>query len=186
MTAQVLHIDLIKLAAETGSDQRARLAEAASELVEIDGVVSAGIIEGSEESDFDIAVWFALREFLALEPFGTDPRYSRFLQGEVAPMVQGFAGADVALEEAIAARDGPAACLALMGPEEAYDFEVREALSTWAEGARAAGSAIGLAVGEKQIYRGAALVFGASEQASRPDVEPFRGTLVAGEGRTLT
>ena len=186
MTAQVLHIDLIKLAPETGSDQRARLAEAARELAAVDGVLSTGVIEGNGDSDFDIAVWFALREFLALEPFGTDPRYSRFLQGEVAPVVQAFAGADVELEEAVSPCDGSAACLALLGPEEAYDFEVREALSAWAEGTRATARAIGLAVGERQIYRGAALVFGAPAPASRPEAGPFRSTLVAGEGRTLT
>ena len=39
-----------------------------------------------------------LEGFTYLEPFGTDARYVRFLQGTVAPRLKAFAGADVSLD----------------------------------------------------------------------------------------
>jgi hypothetical protein len=184
VSRQVLHLDFIKLILETGPDQRRQLEDAAAQLSAIDGVVGVGVIEAATESDFDLAFWFLLREFIALEPFGTDPRYSRFLQGSVAPLLRSFAGADVQLEDKLEASDGPAACIALIGPEEAYDFEVREALEAWTETTGAGLCAIGLAVGERQIYRGAALAFGATNAETYLD-GPFRPTLIRGRARSL-
>ena len=184
MSEQVLHLDFIKLTLEAGPEQRSQLEAAAAQLGAIAGVQSVGIIEAGTDSDFDVAFWFLLAQFTALEPFGTDGRYSRFLQASVAPLIRGFAGADVKLEEDLESADGPAVCLALTGPEEAYDFEVREALETWADATGAASVAIGVAVGEKQLYRGAAIAFGVRE-GERPEREPFKATLVRGEARAL-
>jgi hypothetical protein len=185
VSQQVLHLDFIKLTPGTETEQRTQLIEAASLLRQIDGVERLGVLEGEAGSDFDLAFWFVLQEFTALEPFGTHPSYTQFLQGTVAPLITGFAGADVRLDEDFEACDGVAACLALTGPEEAYDFEVRDALSGWSEVAGASQRVIGLAVGEKQLYRGAAIAFGASRSASRPDSEPFRATLIRGRARSL-
>jgi hypothetical protein len=185
VTQPVLHLDLIKLSPEARPEQRDHLMTAAAGLRDITGVTSIGVIEGEEGSDFDLAFWFLLEDFMALEPFGTDPRYSRFLQREVAPIVRGFAGADVTLDETLVPSAGTAACLAVIGPEEAYDFEVRDTLAGWVESTGAVATAIGLAVGEKQMYRGAALAFGVAEGAPRPAIEPFRGTLVRGESKVL-
>ncbi len=185
MSEQVLHLDFIKLTPETAREQRNELEVAASQLREIDGVESVGVIEGASGSDFDLAFWFVLRQFTALEPFGTHPRYTQFLQGTVAPLITGFAGADVRLDDDFEALDGGAACAALMGPDEAYDFEVREALSAWSEEAGASLTAIGLAVGEKQLYRGAAIAFGAGNSVTKPEIEPFRATLIRGTARSL-
>ena len=79
------------------------------------------------------------------------------LQGAVAPRLKAFAGADVRLDSGFAPEAGSAACLAIMAPEETYDWEVREALQAWCEATGASSTAVGLAVGEKQMYRGAAL-----------------------------
>jgi hypothetical protein len=185
VSQQVLHLDFIKLTSETGPEQRGQLEVAAAQLSAIDGVVGVGIIEADDRSDFDAAFWFLLREFTALEPFGTDPRYSQFLQRSVAPLLKAFAGADVKLDDDFEARDSTAACLALIGPDEAYDFEVREALEAWSERSGAASTAIGLAVGEKQLYRGAAIAFEATEANEKPQPEPFRATLIRGQARTL-
>lgn len=184
MSEQVLHLDFIKLTPETTAAHRAGLDAAATRLQEIDGVIGTGVIEADATSDFDVAFWFLLRDFAALEPFGTHPGYIRFLQGTVAPLLSGFAGADVKLDAAFESRDGDASCLALMGPEEAYDFEVREALETWAQESGPASAAIGVAVGERQQYRGAAIAFGTST-GSRPEIEPFRATLLRGTARRL-
>lgn len=184
--SQVLHLDFVSLDPGAGPDQRRRLEEAAAGLISIPGVIGAGVIQADSPSEFDIAFWFLLPEFTALEPFGTDPRYSRFLQGNVAPVLRGFAGADVTLGTEFESIDGPAACLALMGPDEAYDFEVRETLTAWAEGLGPDRTAIGLAVGEKQMYRGAGLAFGGdAATAATPDAGPFRATLISGQARSL-
>ena len=185
MSEQVLHLDFIKLTPETSREQRSQLEAAAQGLRAIDGVTGVGVIEGEAGSDFDLAFWFVLRAFTSLEPFGTDPRYAKFLQASVAPLLQAFAGADVKLDDEFEADDGVAACLALIGPEEAYDFEVREALEAWSGPTRAACTAIGLAVGERQVYRGAAIGFGVQGPIETPEIEPFRATLIAGQARTL-
>jgi hypothetical protein len=182
--AQILHLDFINLTPGTSSEARGELDRVAAGLIAIDGVTAIGVIEGDEASDFDLAYWFGLRDFEALEPFGTDARYSQFLQGTVAPVLRGFAGADVKLDEAFEPDEGPAACVGLIGPDEAYDFEVREALEAWASSVRASSAAIGVAVGEKQMYRGAAIAFGASGEG-RPEATPFRATVVRGRARQL-
>ena len=185
MSRQVLHLDFIKLNPEAEAGQRSRLQATASQLKAIEGVLAVGVIEGETGSDFDVAFWFLLESFSALEPFGTDARYSQFLQGTVARLLTAFAGADVILDDDLAGSDGPAACLGLMGPEETYDFEVREALQAWAASVDATSAAIGVAVGERQQYRGAAIAFGTAAGVRKPETEPFRATLIRGHARSL-
>jgi hypothetical protein len=185
VSEQVLHLDFIKLTPETSPERRSQLEAAAATLREIDGVAGVGVIEGQSGSDFDLAFWFVLRAFTSLEPFGTDPRYAQFLQASAAPLLQGFGGADVKLDADFEAADGPAACMALTGPEEAYDFEVREGLEAWADGIGAPGVALGLAVGERQVYRGAVIAFGGTKRIEKPEIEPFRATLISGRARVL-
>ena len=182
--SRVLHLDFINLTPAAGPEARAELEAAAGRLAAIEGVLDVGVIEADAASDFDVAFWFLLRDFAALEPFGTDPAYSRFLQGTVAPLLRGFAGADVKLDADFEAADGAASCVALIGPEESYDFEVREALQAWADSTGAASIAIGLAVGEKQMYRGAAIAFGRTA-VETPVVAPFRATFIRGTSRVL-
>lgn len=185
MSDQVLHLDFIKLSPEAGPEQHSQIEAAAVALAAIEGVIGVGVIEAGEASDFDVAVWFLLSEFTALEPFGTDPRYSQFLQGTVARALQSFAGADVKLADEFGGCDGQAACLALMGPEEAYDFEVSEALQAWSESCGASMAVIGLAVGERQLYRGAAIAFAPGAAVGKPEAGPFQATLIQGTARML-
>ena len=185
MSQQVLHLDFIKLTPEAGPEQRTQLEAVAAQLAAIEGVITIGVIEAEAASDFDVAFWFLLRDFVSLEPFGTDPHYSQFLQGTVARMLSAFAGANVKLEDDFEGSEGTAACLALMGPDEAYDFEVREALEAWSSEAGASAATIGLAVGERQQFRGIAIAFGTSAETPKPDIEPFRATLVRGHARVL-
>ena len=188
MSEQVLHLDFISLSPNTGPNDRQQLFDAAAALSALPQVASLGVIEAdaASYSDFDLVFYFLLSGFSALEPFGTDSRYAGFLQGAVAPRLRAFAGADVRLEADFSA-DGPrSACLAIMAPEETYDWEVREALQAWRDASGSAAGALGLAVGEKQMYRGAALAFGRSLTTPEPpDVAKFRTTLVAGEARSL-
>jgi hypothetical protein len=181
--SQVLHLDFIALNPDTTLEQRGQLDQAASDLCSMEQVVGAGVIEADEASAFDLVFWFLLPEFAALEPFGTDARYSRFLQGSVAPLLRGFAGADVGLTDDLQARVGPAACLALAGPEETYNFEVRDTLEVWVESLGAARAAVGVAIGERQMYRGAAIAFGVADNATSLDTGPFQATLIRGQAR---
>ncbi len=186
MSQQVLHLDFIGLRPETTQEQRTQLEEAAAGLLALDQVLGAGVISSEAGSDFDIAFLFLLPDFTDLEPFGTDPRYVRFLQGNVAPVLRAFAGADVKLEEDLDIVDGPAGCLALMAPEDTYDWEVREALDAWTGALSPAACAIGIAVGERQQYRGVSIAFGGgAPTAAKPDEGPFRPALIRGTSRRL-
>ena len=186
MSQQVLHLDFVSLSPATGPDDRSQLIEAAAALSEIDHLTAIGVLEGETGSDFDLAFYFVLSDFTALEPFGTDARYSRFLQGEVAPRLKGFAGADVRLEADFAANGSLGAVIALMAPDETYDWEVREALQAWADETAAPATVIGLAVGERQAYRGLALAFAdALKDAAAPEPGRFRATTVRGGARRL-
>ncbi|MGE0687734.1 MAG: hypothetical protein AB7P33_13395 [Dehalococcoidia bacterium] len=170
---------------------------------------------GVPVSDFDLAFFFVLDGFTSLEPFGTDPRYIRFLQGKVARLLRGFAGADVALSAPFPDVQPFATCLALMAPEQTYDWEVRAALESWTRQAgdppraqphlsregglntpdasaspslasQAALNAIGLAIGERQRYRGCVLSFTTTETTpERPADRRFESTLIAGHATRL-
>ena len=186
MSEQVLHIDLIALGDHASATQRNDLISAATSLYTMEHVLAVGMIETTGDADYDLVIFFLLDGFTSLEPFGTDPRYSQFLQGSVAPVLRGFAGADVKLESDLQITDGPAACLALAAPEETYDWEVREALEAWTQTLLPDAVAIGIAVGEKQRYRGAALAFGGNALAAeRPAGGAFSATLVRGAARRL-
>jgi len=186
VTRPVLHLDLIALRPETGPQDREALLQAAAALASMPQVLAVGAIEAGAGSDFDLAVFFLLPDLGRLEPFGTDERYARFLQGSVAPRLKRFAGADVELESEPALRDGSAACLAVATPDETFDWEVREALEAWADSVRPAVRAVGLAAGERQAFRGVGLAFGGgAASAGRPADGRFQSTLVAGEARRL-
>jgi hypothetical protein len=187
VSQQVLHLDFISLSTASGPQDREQLIEAAGALAAIDGVIATGVIEGEAGSDFDLAFYFVLNDFAALEPFGTDPRYSRFLQGDVAPRLKAFAGADVRLDDEFAAADGRGAVIAVMAPDETYDWEVREALQAWADATGATTAVIGLGVGERQAYRGVALAFDHDlTDAPAPDPQRFRAGVLRGTARQLT
>lgn len=182
MTEQVLHIDFIAVRPEAGAAGCEEILSAATLAREIDGVVAIGAIEADDGSDFDLGVYFVLEGFTYLEPFGTDARYVRFLQGTIAPRLRSFAGADVSLDGPFEPSRPYAACLALEAPEETYDWEVREGLTSWAESV-ADEHAIGVAVGERQRYRGLAIAF--ADAAIEVDPKQHAGTIISGRARRL-
>jgi hypothetical protein len=184
-TRPILHADFISLSPTTTPADREALIAEAGRLSAFDEVLSVVVIEAEQSSDFDLAFLFVLRDLAALEPFGTDERYVRFLQGTVAPVLQGLAGADVQLEAAFPNVATYGACLALAAPPETYDWEVRSLLGDWANAFPA--SALGLAIGERQRFRGLAVAFGPNALTpDRPDQGRFGAMLVAGKARALT
>jgi hypothetical protein len=182
---RVVHADFFRLG-DANPDALARVTEAASELRALPGVQSVLAIEASGPSDYDLAVFFLLDGLAALEAFGTDQRYTAFLQKVVAPLIAGLAGADVRIEGALNPASDTAACMGLMAPPTAYDWEVRAALEAWASsGAR--GSIIGLAVGGGQRFRGLALQAAPEgHEATRPEVKGFGVSYVQGRLRVLS
>jgi hypothetical protein len=188
VSQQVLHLDFISLSPGAGPEDRQQLMNAAAELSALPQVMSLGVVKSDPESgsDFDLVFYFLLPDFASLEPFGTDRRYIEFLQGAVAPRLKAFAGADVRLEDDFGATGPMGACLALMAPEETYDWEVRDALRNWGDAVCAGSPVIGLAIGEKQMYRGAALALDETlTAAERPEAPRFRTSLVSGTSQTL-
>jgi hypothetical protein len=184
MARQVLHADFIALS-DRGERNRDALIDSARELLAIESVVTAVAIEGGEGSDFELAFLFVLRDFTALEPFGTDARYSRFLQGRIAPVLTGLAGADIQLEGDFPTIGAHAACLGLAAPPETYDWEVRDQLAGWSKVTTSPLRAYGLAVGERQRYRGLAVAFGTSPLSAARPVSNLGATLIAGRSQSL-
>jgi hypothetical protein len=179
-----LHVDFVAVSEPTGA-ARDEILEAACALKEMPYVLAVGAIEAGAGSDFDLAIYFLLRSFTDLEPFGTDGRYVRFLQGTVAPNLKAFSGASVKLPMHLPDAGAFAACVALEAPEETYDWEVGEQLEGLSKG-YAATSVHGLAAGERQRYRGLAIAFGDEPFGeARPLVPGFDVTLVAGRHRSL-
>ncbi len=188
MSQQVLHLDFIALSQAAGPSDREHLLKAAAQLSVLPQVQSLGAIEADpgSQSDFDLVFYFLLSDFAALEPFGTDSRYASFLQGAVAPRLKAFAGADVRLEADFQAGGEYAACAALLAPDETYDWEVRDTLQAWCGTLGGGTSDVGLAVGEKQLYRGAALAFGPTPlRIDNPQTSQLKMTQIAGNARTL-
>lgn len=182
---QVLHVDFIALSDVTTAEQKDELLSAAGALREIEGVVEAMAIEGDTGSDYDLALLFVLRDFAALEPFGTDARYVRFLQRDVAPRLKMFAGADVSLEGAFPEPGERVACLILAAPAETYDWEIRQRLGDWAS-EQGATTVIGLAMGERQRFRGLAVAVGSEVwRTERPEVTGPEAMFVSGRARRL-
>jgi phytoene dehydrogenase-like protein len=183
---QVVHIDFVALSDKATPEALAALMAAAAGLTALAEVVTAGVIEAEPGSDFDLAFFFVLRDFAALEPFGTNVAYVRFLQGFVAPVLRAFTGADVRLEDEMPPIRPQAACLALAAADETYDWEVKAALGQWTEALTNADSVVGLAVGERQRYRGLALAFSDQAlQASEAIEARFSATFVAGKARSF-
>jgi hypothetical protein len=178
----VLHVDLVLLREDLGSDAREGLNYEAAALRDLPGLIGAGVVEAAPESDFDVAFLFALDSLPHLEDFGTNPRYIRFLQGGLAQAMRSFGGADVQLQGELREPSAHAACLALAATPQTYDWQVRDALSRWTGGA----DGVGLAVGERQRYRGLGLMF-ADQPIARPLIgfEGFGVDFIAGRYRRL-
>jgi hypothetical protein len=72
-----------------------------------------------------------------------------------------------------------------VAPDESYDWEVSDALSQWAA-TQAESFVVGVAVGERQRYRGVALVFTATMPPKAPAMPGREVGIVSGRLRMLT
>jgi hypothetical protein len=219
--AGLTQIDSVQLAGVIRAEKAASIGAEAQTAPTLEGVGSnlllptTGLPPHAAASDFDLAFFFVLDRFTSLEPFGTDPRYIRFLQGKAARILRAFAGADIALTAPFPEVEPYATCLALMAPDQTYDWEVRSALESWtrqtippheaepgrsgpgamssdpslsregtgpsSEAQRPAANAIGLAIGERQRYRGCVLSFTTTTSTpGRLADRRFESTLIAG------
>jgi putative ABC transport system ATP-binding protein len=186
VTQQVLHLDLIALADPTDVRARDQVLQAAAALAEVDGVEAIVAIDAGEEgSPFHLALAFVLRDFQALEPFGTDPRYTRFLQRSLAPVLRLLAGADCLLEEAWPSPRAHGECLAVAASNDTYDWELRQFFAALRQGYETSSTA-GLAAGERGRYRGIVIIFSNSPAELTLAADP-RLTIhrVSGHARVL-
>ncbi len=159
MTAPLLDVDFIALKPGVGTAQRRRLLRAAGRLSALPGVMSGGAIETLPGSDADVVLFFVLGNLFELESFGTDPAYAAFLQSTVGPLLAGLSGIDARVEGVMPARRANAVCLLAAAPAETYDWQVKADLTEWAAAFAPQPAAVGLAVGDRQRYRGLALAF---------------------------
>jgi hypothetical protein len=186
VNGRVLHADFIALVPNTPAASRQELVGHAAALASLPGVQAVVTIEAASELEFGLALLFVLDDRTALEGFGADTRYAAFLHKAVAPILETLAGVDVLVDTDFPQSAGYGACLALMAPEETYDWQVRAALTDWTNAIPgAAGGAIGLAVGERQRFRGLAVVFGDGPLAAGAGPGGFDCTLVSGRARFL-
>ena len=165
MTA-VLHVDLALLREDAGEAAVDRLLSEAAALASLPGVSGISCVRGLEGSDFDLAFLFGIESLGGVENFGTDQRYVRFLQEGLGRALRSFGGADVLLTgRGVMPQEAAfAACAAVACGPQTYDWQVRAALDRWTAG----GSALsGLAVGERQRYRGLAVMF-SDKDIARP------------------
>jgi hypothetical protein len=164
----------------------ARLLSEAAALSTLPGLSAVSCIRGRETSDFDLAFLFEVESLRDLEGFGTDQRYIRFLQGGLGQALRSFGGADVLVdgEATLPAEAGFAGCAAVACGPQTYDWQVRAALNRWTAGATAVS---GLAVGERQRYRGLAVMF-SDRDIARPAAgfEGFGVDFIHGAYRRLT
>ena len=163
--APVLHADFVLLQDGVGPEDIESLSLEAAALRDLAGVQRIGLINADPESgsDFDLAFLFLLDGLSNLEAFGTDARYVRLLQGGLARAMRSFGGADVQLGGSFERSGAFAACVALAGTAQTYDWQVRDALAGWD-----ADAAVGLAIGERQRYRGLGVMF-SNRPISRPE-----------------
>jgi hypothetical protein len=166
--APLLHVDLVLLRDDIDEGAREGLRSGAGALATLPGVLSIFEIEAGAGSDFDRAYVFTVGSLSDLEAFGTDPRYIRFLQGGLARAMRSFGGCDVQLQGPLPPAGDIASCLALAASPQTYDWQVREALTAWAPS-----GAVGLAIGERQRYRGLGLMF--SDQPVQRPATGFEG-----------
>ncbi|HXH20765.1 MAG TPA: hypothetical protein VNN10_01960 [Dehalococcoidia bacterium] len=181
---QVLHADLVLLREDASDRARDALMLEASALASLPGVAAIGAIEAAAPSDFDLAFFFILDSQADLEAFGTDERYIRFLQGGLARAMRSFAGADVQLDSSFAGDGAYAACACLIATPHTYDWQVRDALAAWSSAA--AQALRGLAIGERQRYRGLGIMFSSSPiPLPFPGLEGFGTESISGTWRRL-
>jgi hypothetical protein len=189
---QILHVDLVLLREDVSDEALSALYEEAGRLKEIEGVVQVGVIESGARSgqaaggsDFDLAFFFVIDSVGELEAFGTDQRYVRFLQGGVARTLRSFGGADALLRDGFCGAGEYGACAALAATPQTYDWQVQDALAGWA--AFSDGALTGLAVGERQRYRGVGMIF-SGQPISRPasGFEGFGLDFISGRCRLLS
>jgi hypothetical protein len=178
-------MDLVLLREGVTAAARHDLFDEARGLAAINGVLACGLVENGGASDFDLAFFFVVDSPSNLEAFGTNERYIRFLQGGLARALRAFGGADVQLTTPFAGGADYAACLAVAAPPQTYDWQVRDALASWC--ATAAGCMSGLAIGERQRYRGIGIMF-SSEPIPRPasGFDGFGLDFISGRGRMLS
>jgi hypothetical protein len=182
VSPEAVHADLVALIPDLSPDRLTEICERAAELGALEGVQTVTVIEAEGGGDFDIGFFFVLEDAAYLEAFGTDPRYTRFLQGGVAPVLRGLAGADIQLFEPFPEVLTHAACLALIAPTATYDWEVRNHLQSWQKGLGAATSTAGLAIGAQGRYRGLGIAF-ADEPLHSTGIESAKLAVDALSGR---
>jgi hypothetical protein len=184
----LLHVDLVLLREDVSQGALADLSGEAAALRDLPGVLTIAEIAAEPAlleariSDFDRAFIYMLDSQSGLEEFGTHPRYVRFLQAGLAGAMRSFGGCDARLVATLPPPAAYAGCLALAATPQTFDWQVREAIAGWAPD-----GACGLALGDRQRYRGIGLML-SHQPVPRPDsgFEGFGIDFLTGSFRVLS
>jgi hypothetical protein len=144
----------------TTDEQRDQLVTSFSGLLPVTEAAALGCVTaGDGGSTHDLALFAYLTDAAALERFGTDARYMRYLQHSFLPLIEDFVSADVEVETGPATGYEFAVCFCLDIPPATYDWQVRALLSRLTSASKAAVSAaVGIALNERQSYRAAGVI----------------------------
>jgi hypothetical protein len=162
----VLHLLLAHLKPGTTDERREQLMAAFSDLLAIPEALRLGcVVARDQDSTHDLALFACLTDAAALERFGTDARYMRYLRGSFLPLVERFVTVDLRLDDRpLPGGHESALCFCLDVPPATYDWQVRAVLSRLTEESRAEDPAcLGIALNDRQPYRAGGVICASQE-----------------------
>ncbi|MDI6856756.1 MAG: hypothetical protein QME71_00325 [Dehalococcoidia bacterium] len=166
----VLHLLLVRLKARDRHENGEALVSRFLRLQHACEVLRLGCVVGSRAgSTHDLALFAYLADAAALERFGTDARYMRFLQQSFLPAVGDFVTMDIVIDDGPLPENRPSAlCFCLNVAPATYDWQVRSLLERFIAAPGASAASLGMALNDRQPYRAGGVVY-----APKGQIEAF-------------
>lgn len=157
----VLHLLLVRLKPRARDGNGEALVSEFLRLRHAREVLRLGCVtDGNAGSTHDLALFAYLADAAALERFGTDARYMRFLQQSFLPAVGDFVTMDIAIDDGPLPEGQPSAiCFCLDVAPATYDWQVRLLLERLIATPGASAASLGMALNDRQPYRAGGVVY---------------------------
>lgn len=171
----VLHLLLVRLRTPTLDKSGEALVREFLRLHRPADVLRLGCITASDAgSTHNLALFAHLADAAALDRFGTDAPYMRFLQQSFLPAVSAFVTMDIAVDDGPLPEGQPSAvCFCLDVAPATYDWQVRSLLERLIATPGASAATLGMALNDRQPYRTGGVVYAPQERLEAL-VEAFR------------
>ena len=162
----VLHLLLVRLKPRTPDGDGEALVKEFLRLHRAGDMARLGCIAaGSAGSTHDLALFAYLADAAALELFGTDAGYMRFLQQSFLPAVSAFVTMDIAIDDRpLPEGQSSAICFGLDVAPATYDWQVRSLLARLIDVPGASAASLGMALNDRQPYRAGGVVYAPQER----------------------